>query len=63
MNPSEISSRETLTRQQRNMALAQPIARLSLERRVIFRDDPAISECCSACNFGRLYMMVTLSGR
>ena len=44
MNPSEISSRETLTRQQRNMALAQPIARLSLERRVIFRDDPATSE-------------------
>ena len=44
MNPSEIGLRETLTRQQRNMALAQPIARLSLERRVIFRDDPATSE-------------------
>ena len=44
MNPSEIGLRETLTRQQRNMALAQPIARLSLERRVIFRDDPATPE-------------------
>ena len=44
MNPSEGSSRETLTRQQRNMALAEPIARLSLDRRVIFKDDPAISE-------------------
>ena len=40
MNPSESSSRETLTRQQRNMALAEPIARLSLDRRVIFKDDP-----------------------
>ena len=44
MNPSQASSRETLTRQQRNMVLAEPIARLSLERRVIFKDDPAISE-------------------
>ena len=44
MNPSESSSRETLTRQQRNMALAEPIARLSLDRRVIFKDDPAIAE-------------------
>ena len=42
MNPSESSSRETLTRQQRNMALAEPIARLSLDRRVIFKDDPSI---------------------
>ena len=44
MNPSESSSRETLTRQQRNMALAEPIARLSLDRRVIFKDDPSIAE-------------------
>jgi len=44
MNLSESKSREALTRQQRNMALAEPIARLSLDRRVIFKDDPAISE-------------------
>ncbi len=35
---------ETLTRQQRNMALVEPIARLSLDRRVIFRDDPGIPD-------------------
>ena len=44
MNLSESKAREALTRQQRNMALAEPIARLSLDRRVIFKDDPAISE-------------------
>ncbi len=44
MNPSESNSRETLTRQQRNMALAEPIARLSLDRRVIFKEDSAITE-------------------
>ena len=44
MTPSDSKSRETLTRQQRNMALAEPIARLSLDRRVIFKDDPEIPE-------------------
>ena len=44
MNPSESKAREALTRQQRNLALAQPIARLSLDRRVIFKDEPALSE-------------------
>lgn len=32
-----------LTRQQRNLLLAGPIARLSLERRVIFKDSPEIA--------------------
>lgn len=44
MTLSDSKSREALTRQQRNMTLAEPIARLSLDRRVIFKDDPAISE-------------------
>lgn len=44
MSPSESASRETLTRQQRNMALTEPIARLSRDRRVIFKDDPALTE-------------------
>ena len=44
MNPSESKAHEALTRQQRNLALAQPIARLSLDRRVIFKDEPALSE-------------------
>ena len=37
-------TRAYLTHQQRHLLLAEPIARLSLERRVIFRDDPAIAE-------------------
>ena len=37
-------TRAYLTRQQRYLLLAEPIARLSLERRVIFKDDPAIAE-------------------
>ncbi len=44
MSTPESASRETLTRQQRNMALTEPIARLSRDRRSIFRDDPALSE-------------------
>ena len=59
MTPPEISTRALLTRQQRNMALAGPIARLSAERRrVIFKDDPALVErvdlqylCLSAIDF------------
>ena len=38
------NSREYLTRQQQNLLLAEPIARLSLERRVIFRDDPEVAD-------------------
>ena len=41
---SEGNSRESLTSQQRNLLLAQPIARLSLDRRVIFKDDPTIAD-------------------
>ena len=37
-------TRAYLTQQQRHLLLAGPIARLSLERRVIFKDDPAIAE-------------------
>ena len=44
MNPSEINSRESLTRQQRNLLLAEPITRLSRERGAIFKDDPAVAE-------------------
>lgn len=44
MNLSQDKARETLARQQRNMVLAEPIARLSLDRRVIFKDDPTISD-------------------
>ncbi len=44
MSTPESASRETLTRQQRNMALTEPIARLSRDRRVIFKDDPALAE-------------------
>ena len=44
MGRFENESREYLTRQQRNLLLAEPIARLSLDRRVIFRDDPAIAD-------------------
>ena len=40
---SEGNSRESLTSQQRNLLLAQPVARLSLDRRVIFKDDPTIA--------------------
>ena len=39
---SDSTSREALNLQQRNLLLAEPIARLSLERRVIFKDDPAV---------------------
>lgn len=41
---SEDHSREALTSQQRNLLLAEPVARLSLERRVIFKDDPTIAD-------------------
>ena len=41
---AETNSREYLTRQQQNLLLAEPIARLSLERRVVFRDDPEIAD-------------------
>lgn len=44
MNMSEDNFRESLTSQQRNLLLAQPVARLSLDRRVIFKDDPAIAD-------------------
>ena len=44
MGRFENESREYLTRQQRNLLLAEPIARLSLDRRVIFRDDSAIAD-------------------
>ena len=44
MSQSQSASRETLTRQQRNMALTEPIARLSRDRRVIFKDAPALAE-------------------
>ena len=36
-------AREYLTRQQQNLLLAEPIARLSLDRR-IFKDDPALAD-------------------
>ena len=38
------SSREHLTRQQQNLLLAGPIARLSLDRGVIFRDYPGLAD-------------------
>ncbi len=41
---SDGNSRESLTSQQRNLLLAEPVARLSLERRVIFKDDPTIAD-------------------
>ena len=41
---SEGNSRESLTSQQRNLLLAEPIARLSLDRRVIFKDAPTIAD-------------------
>ena len=41
---SESNPRESLTSQQRNLLLAQPIARLSLDRGVIFKDDPTIAD-------------------
>ena len=41
---SEGNSRESLTSQQRNLLLAEPVARLSLDRRVIFKDDPTIAD-------------------
>ena len=44
MNISDSNSRESLTGQQRNLLLAEPVARLSLERRVIFKDDPTIAD-------------------
>ncbi|MDE2905422.1 MAG: hypothetical protein OXQ28_04985, partial [Acidobacteriota bacterium] len=37
-------TRAYLTHQQRHLLLAEPIARLSVERRVIFEDDPVIAE-------------------
>ena len=37
-------TRAYLTHQQRHLLLAEPIARLSVERRVIFKDDPVIAE-------------------
>ncbi|MCY4546859.1 MAG: hypothetical protein OXC28_00710 [Defluviicoccus sp.] len=44
MSSPDSASRETLTRQQRNLALTEPIARLSRDRRMIFRDEPALAE-------------------
>ena len=44
MNLSDGNSRESLTSQQRNLLLAEPVARLSLERRVIFKEDPTIAD-------------------
>ena len=44
MNMSDGISRSSLTSQQRNLLLAEPVARLSLERRVIFKDDPTIAD-------------------
>lgn len=44
MNMSKDNSRESLTSQQRNLLLAEPVARLSLDRRVIFKDDPTIAD-------------------
>ena len=44
MTRSDSKSSETLARQQRNMVLTEPLARLSLDRRVIFKGDPAIPE-------------------
>lgn len=44
VNGSEGNSRESLTSQQRNLLLAEPVARLSLDRRVIFKDDSTIAE-------------------
>ena len=44
MNLSDGNIRESLTSQQRNLLLAQPVARLSIERRVIFKDDPTIAD-------------------
>ena len=41
---SKDNSRESLTSQQRNLLLAEPVARLSLDRRVIFKDDPTIAD-------------------
>ena len=41
---SEGSSRESLTSQQRNLLLAEPVARLSIDRRVIFKSDPMIAD-------------------
>ena len=44
MDGREDETRSYLTRQQRYLLLAEPIARLSIDRRVVFRDDPAIAE-------------------
>jgi hypothetical protein len=44
MSESAKNSRQELTRQQRNLLLANPIARLAIERRVIFKDDQGIAE-------------------
>ena len=44
MNRSEGNARESLTSQQRNLLLAEPVAWLSLDRRVIFKDDPTIAD-------------------
>ena len=44
MSRSETHAREYLTRQQQNLLLAEPIARLSLDRRILFKDDPALAD-------------------
>ena len=49
MSGSETHTREHLTRQQQNLLLAEPIARLSLDRRIIFKDDPR-SPIVSTCS-------------
>ncbi len=44
MNTSAGSSHESLASQQRNLLLAEPVARLSIDRRVIFKNDPMIAD-------------------
>ena len=44
MNTSENNYWESLTLQQRNLLLAEPIVRLAIEKRTLFRDDPVLDE-------------------
>ena len=44
MNTSEKNYWESLTLQQKNLLLAEPIVRLAIEKRTIFRDDPDLHE-------------------
>ena len=45
MTPSEPTSRGALILRQRSLLLAEPITRLSLEWRMIFKDDPVVLDC------------------